>query len=120
MAHPVVHWEVGTGDAAAVREFYAKAFGWTMTEAGPDYTLVAPVDGGIGGGIMQTRAGIPSYVTIYVQVDDLDAKLAEIADLGGRTVVPPTQINADARFAMFADPRGSVIGLLQASGPIAG
>jgi predicted enzyme related to lactoylglutathione lyase len=120
MTHPVVHWEVGTGDAAATREFFAKAFGWTMTDAGPEYTLVAPVDGGLGGGIMQTRAGMPSYVTIYIQVDDIDAKLAEIAELGGHTVVPPTQINADATFAMFADPSGNVIGLLRASGPIAG
>jgi predicted enzyme related to lactoylglutathione lyase len=120
MSHPVVHWEVGTSDAAATREFFAKAFGWTMTDAGPEYTLVVPADGGLGGGIMQTRAGMPSYVTIYIQVDDLDAKLAEIAALGGHTVVPPTQINDDMTFAMFADPSGNVVGLLRASGPIAG
>jgi predicted enzyme related to lactoylglutathione lyase len=63
---------------------------------------------------------MPSYVTIYIQVDDLDAKLAEIAALGGHTVVPPTQINDDMTFAMFADPSGNVVGLLRASGPIAG
>jgi len=120
MAQPVVHWEIGTGDASAAREFYAKAFGWTMTDGGPEYTLVPAVADGLAGGIMQTRAGMPSYVTFYVQVDDLDAKLAEIAELGGHTIVPPTEINPAMSFAMFADPSGNVIGLLRATGPIAG
>ncbi|NUR47468.1 MAG: VOC family protein [Hamadaea sp.] len=120
MAHPVVHWEIGTDDAAAAREFYAKAFGWTMTDAGPEYTMVPAAENGLGGGIMQTRAGMPSYVTIYTQVDDLDAKLAEISELGGHTIVTPTEINPTASFAMFADPSGNVLGLLRATGPIAG
>jgi hypothetical protein len=118
MANPVVHWEIGGRDTAALREFYGKAFGWMMTDAGPDYTLVAPADGGLGGGIMRAREGVPPYVTIYVQVDDLDAALGEIGTLGGRTLVPPTTIDDDASFALFADPEGNVVGLLRATGPI--
>lgn len=119
MSHPVVHWEIGVRDAQAAREFYAKAFGWTLTDAGPDYTLVPATDGGLGGGIMQIRPGMPPYVTVYVQVEDLAAKLAEITALGGQTIVPPTDINENASFAMFADPDGTVVGLLRATGPIA-
>jgi hypothetical protein len=118
MKHPVVHWEIGGRDAAALRDFYHQAFGWTMTPAGPNYTLVAPVDGGFGGGIMQAPAGAPPYVTVYVQVDDLDAALAEIRRLGGDPLVPPTAIDDSASFAMFTDPEGHVVGLLRASGPI--
>lgn len=118
MSHPVVHWEIGGRDAGALREFYEKAFGWAMTEAGPSYTLVEPVEGGLGGGLMQAREGTPPYVTIYVRVDDLDAMLAEIGQLGGKTVVPPTAIDESSSFALFADPEGTVIGLL--TGPIGG
>lgn len=120
MAHPVVHWEIGSPDAAQATEFYAKAFGWRTTDAGPEYTLVEPVDGGFGGGIMQTRPDVPAYVTNYLQVDDLDAKLAEIVELGGQTIVTPTQISPSASFAMFADPSGNVVGLLHQTGPVAG
>lgn len=120
MAHPVVHWEIGSPDAAVATDFYVKAFGWRTTEAGPDYTLVAPVGEGLGGGIMQTRPGMPAYVTVYVAVDDLDAKLAQIGELGGKTIVPPTQISPAASFAMFADPSGNVIGLLRQVGSVAG
>ena len=79
MSNPVVHWEIGATDAPATREFYAKVFGWTMTDAGAEYTLVPAIDGGLGGGIQQIRPGMPPFVTIYVEVDDLDAKLDEIS-----------------------------------------
>ena len=118
MAHPVVHWEIGGRDAAALREFYQQAFGWKMTEAGPNYTLVAPADGGLGGGIMRSPEGTPPYVTIYVQVDDLDAALARIHGLGGQTVVAPTAIDGSASFALFSDPQGHLVGLRRATGPI--
>jgi predicted enzyme related to lactoylglutathione lyase len=120
MAHPVVHWEIGGNDLAALRDFYAKAFGWTITDAGPSYCLVQPTDGGLGGGLMQTADRMPPYVTVYIQVENLDAALAEVAALGGATVVPPTAISATASFALFRDPEGNVVGLLKATGPIAG
>lgn len=120
MAHPVVHWEIGGPDMPALREFYAKAFGWTITDAGPTYCLVQPTDGGVGGGLMQTSEQMPAYVTVYVQVEDLDTALAEIDALGGTTVVPPTAINDTATFAMFRDPQGNVVGLLKATGAIIG
>ncbi|RDI55201.1 VOC family protein [Nocardia mexicana] len=113
MNHPVVHWEIGGPDAAALREFYGKAFGWTMTTADPAYTLVDAVDQGLGGGIMQTTEGIPPYVTVYIRTGDLEAKLAELEELGGTVVVPPTVIADTMSFALFTDPGGAVVGLLQ-------
>ncbi|MVU77606.1 VOC family protein [Nocardia sp. ET3-3] len=113
MGYPVVHWEIGGPDAAALREFYGKAFDWKMIDAGPDYSLVDGVDEGLPGGIMQTRQNMPSYVTVYIRVPDLDAKLSEIQQLGGTVVVPPTQISDTMSFALFSDPGGAVVGLLQ-------
>lgn len=119
MARPVVHFEIGGRDIPALRDFYAKAFGWTITDAGPDYALIETVDGGLGGGLMRARDEIPPYVTVYVQVDDLETALEEIARLGGNTLVPPMAINETASFAMFSDPEGNVVGLLRATGPVA-
>lgn len=73
----------------------------------------------MGGGLMRTHGDRPPYVTVYVQVDDLNAALEEITKLGGSPVVPPTAINDAASFAMFRDPYGNVVGLLQAAGPTA-
>ena len=120
MPNPVVHWEIGGKDLKSLEDFYAKAFGWTIRDGGPGYRMVDPADGGLGGGLMQARAQIRPYVTVYVQVDELETALDTIADLGGTPLVPPTRIDDTASFALFRDPEGNVVGLLRATGPIAG
>jgi len=119
MTHPVVHWEIGGRNLTKLRDFYAKAFGWSIQEAGADYCLVQPADGGIGGGLMRARDPMPPYVTVYVQVEDLEEALRTVGSLGGTALVTPTAISETASFALFRDPEGNVIGLLHATGPIA-
>jgi uncharacterized protein len=119
MPNPVVHWEIGGHDLKSLEDFYAKAFGWTIRDGGPGYRMVDPTDGGLGGGLMQARGQMPPYVTIYVQVEDLETALKTVGDLGGTPLVPPTRINDTMSFALFRDPEGNVVGLLRATGPIA-
>ncbi|MGH3563997.1 MAG: VOC family protein [Mycobacterium sp.] len=111
--HALVHLDVSGPDAVALRQFYSKAFGWTLIEAAPDYTMPRPGDGEPRDGSMQTSRDMPPYVSIYVHVDDLGAKLSEIQQLGGKVVVPSTPISEAMSLAMFADPGGAVVGLLE-------
>jgi predicted enzyme related to lactoylglutathione lyase len=120
MSNPVVHFEIGGRDLPALREFYGKAFGWSISDAGPDYALVEAGGAGIGGGLMKASDQMPAYVTIYVQVEDLRTALAEIGALGGATLVEPTPISDMSSFALFRDPEGNIVGLLEATGPVAG
>lgn len=94
MANPVVHWEIGGRDLDA------------------DYRLVN-LDEGIGGGLMRCREGMPTYVTIYVAVEHLDATLAKVEDLGGTSLLPPAPIPGVGSFALFQDPEGNTIGILR-------
>jgi predicted enzyme related to lactoylglutathione lyase len=51
-------------------------------------------------------------VTFYVELDDPQAYLAKAEKLGGKTVVPPTEVpEFGLTFAFFADPEGHVVGL---------
>jgi predicted enzyme related to lactoylglutathione lyase len=117
MAHPVVHFEIIGKDAAALRTFYAAAFGWDVGPPNPElggYALIQPqapghIGGGIGGGV----EGYDGHVTVYVAVDDIEAALAKVGDLGGKRLMGPNDLPDGARFAMFADPEGHVIGLVQ-------
>ncbi|GID29845.1 VOC family protein [Paractinoplanes brasiliensis] len=118
MPNPVVHWEIGGRDLETLQDFYAKAFGWTIRDGGPGYRMVDRVGGGLGGGLMQAREQAPPYVTIYVQVEDLETALKLIGDLGGTPLVPPTPIDDSMSFALFRDPEGNVVGLLRAATPI--
>ncbi|WP_328527941.1 VOC family protein [Nocardioides sp. NBC_00368] len=113
MAHPVVHFEIAGPDGERLIEFYRDLFGWEIQGAGPDYWLVTAGKEGIGGGVMQTRDEMPSYVTVYVATDDLEASLRRAGELGGETVVPPMEIPGTGSFAMFRDPSGNTIGLFR-------
>jgi predicted enzyme related to lactoylglutathione lyase len=51
-------------------------------------------------------------VTFYVEVEDPARYLARAEELGGTTVVPPTEVpEFGLTFAFFADPEGHLVGL---------
>ena len=115
MGNPVVHWEISAKNGSKLREFYASLFDWKIDTNNPmDYGLVKTGgEGGIGGGIGQAQEGAPPYVTFYVQVPDLQAYLDKAEKLGGKTILPPTEIPNVVTIAMFQDPEGNSIGLLK-------
>ena len=53
-------------------------------------------------------------VNIYVEVDDPDAYLRKAEQMGGKTVMPTTEIPNMVTFAMFSDPDGNIVGLVKA------
>ena len=116
MPNPVVHFEIGGADAAALQQFYAQAFDWTVNADNPmQYGLVEAEEGaGIGGGI--TEAEQPG-VLIYIEVDDLQSYLDRVEAAGGTTVQEVTTIPGMVTMALFADPQGNVIGLVHNETP---
>lgn len=70
---------------------------------------------GINGGIGQAEQA--NSVTFYVEVGDLQAYLDKAVRLGGRVVVPVTEIPNMVTFALFSDPDGNVIGLVKSETP---
>ena len=112
MGQPVVHWEIAAKDAKRVQDFYAKLFDWKIDANNPiNYGMVdTGGEQGINGGIFQ---GEGSFITFYVQVDDLQAYLDRAESMGGKTVVPPTEIPDIVTFAVFSDPEGNRIGLVK-------
>src|SRR5687767_12985152 len=105
MGQPVVHWEIGAKDAKRIREFYAALFDWEIDACNPlEYgTVRTGGAGGIDGGIMNSK-GEETYLTIYVQVADLQTYLDRAESLGGRAVLSPTPIPGVGAIAAFRDP----------------
>ena len=115
MPNPVVHFEImAKGDRNKAQQFYSELFGWHVNpEEAMNYGVVdTHSDGeGIGGGI--AGDGAFTGVTVYVQVDDLQATLDKAEGLGGRTITPPMEIPGVVSLAHFADLEGNVIGLVK-------
>ena len=117
MGNPVMHFEIAGRDGEALSKFYSAAFGWN-SDPNPSgiYELDPAADQGIMGHILPTTDDMPSsnYVTVYIQVDNLQASLEKVENLGGKTCVPPQVIPGDmGSFAMFVDPSGNTVGLYQ-------
>jgi uncharacterized protein len=117
MANPVVHFEIGGADDRPLLEFYEELFGWGLRAVpGVNYTRVdTRGGGGINGGIGRSGTG-EAWATFYVEVDDPQAFLDRAEALGATTVLPATEIPGMATFAMFDDPDGLLIGLVQGQG----
>lgn len=113
--NPIVHWELMGPDGTAQKAFYGALFDWDFeaVEGFPDYHLALTGEGDVGGAVGQGSEEIPSYVTIYVQVADINDTLAKVEASGGTTVMPRTVIPGVVVTALFADPAGNMVGLVE-------
>ena len=113
MATPVVHFEIMGGKGNQLEKFYEELFGWKIDSNNPmKYGRVETgAQGGINGGVGPSQDG-GKRVSVYVQVEDLEAALGKVEKLGGKTVLPPSQVPGGPKLAMFADPAGNIMGLL--------
>ena len=111
--------ELATTDPAAATEFYTELFGWTTQDfPNPEfnYTVVRQKGEEMGqGGIMPippNAKGMPPAWISYVTVDDVDASAKLAEKLGGKIVVPPTDIPNVGRFSVIQDPQGAAISII--------
>src|SRR4030095_11560723 len=114
MGAPVVHFEIMGGEGGQLEKFYSELFGWKINSNNPmKYGVVdtGGGPGGINGGVGPAHDG-GQRVSVYAKVNDLQPTLDRAERLGGKTILPPTEVPAGPRVAMFADPAGNDAGLL--------
>ena len=92
------------------RAFYAKAFGWTFSDYGPDYsaTTTGDVDVGLNGDVEKAlSAPLP-----VVRVDDVEAAFDAVTKAGGIIAKAIFSFPGGRRFH-FIDPSGSELAVWQ-------
>lgn len=107
--------ELATRDLPRAKEFYKKVFGWesetSSMENGSSYTEWK-LNGRSIGGAIEMNGGfppdVPPHWLTYFSVSSVDAAVKKAEELGGRVVVPPTDIGSAGRFAVLTDPQGAV------------
>jgi len=115
--------EIRTSDMEATASFYERLFGWRVVRreaAGESAYWIFDTGGEPRtenlrcGGMWQRAAGEGPGVVVYVLVEDIEAALRKVVDLGGAVVTPKTPQGRAWR-ACFADPSGNVLGLWEES-----
>jgi predicted enzyme related to lactoylglutathione lyase len=122
MGQPVVHFEITGKDAPKLQGYYSELFGWKIDANNPmSYGIVAREDNlnpdgiGIGGGISGGPEGYEGHVTVYVEVPDVEATLAQAERLGGTRMMGPEHVMEDLEIGLFSDPEGHVIGVMRSA-----
>jgi predicted enzyme related to lactoylglutathione lyase len=115
-----VWYELITTDVAAARAFYTRVLGWGAQDAsmpGMAYTFFtvgnAFASGAMGMTEAGTKAGMQPRWIGYVAVDDVDAAVGLVRNLGGAVHVPPTDVLNASRFAIVADPQMASLALVK-------
>jgi predicted enzyme related to lactoylglutathione lyase len=122
MTGRVVHFEIPFDDRERASAFYGATFGWNLTwmpemsyvlaSTGPSDQGPPSEPGFINGGLLARSEAIASPV-LTVEVDDIDATLAQAEEQGGATVSPKQAVGEMGFSAYFTDPEGNLMGLWQ-------
>ena len=108
-------------DAERAAAFYRAAFGCEIAKwDGPiDYCMVktsAPGEMGIDGGLTH-RSDLVKTTVVTLDVPDLDAAMANVADNGGAVLTQKVPVGDMGIMAYFQDTEGNVVGLWQTLTP---
>lgn len=116
--------ELATSDVDQARTFYGGLLGWAYQTmdmgGGATYTIIQNAGKQAGGMMalaeMGAPAGVPPHWMSYIAVDDVDARTAQVAGLGGRVMREPFDIPDVGRMSVIADPAGAVVCLMTLAG----
>src|SRR5437762_4722892 len=113
-----VWYELMTTDMKAAESFYKTVVGWTaepFKDAGQPYTQLNR-SGTVGvGGIMNRPAEMkaPPFWAMYIAVPKLEAAVAHITRLGGKTHTDVISIPKVGRMRLMMDPQGAAFYILE-------
>lgn len=115
--NPVVLWELASNNADASVEFFKKVFDWDFNfdEEFKIYdTPAGDLSKNFSGGIVFTlkEAKLP-FLTVYLMVDDIEAKAKLIEENGGYIELPPAYMPSGAFICLFNEPSGVTFAMIE-------
>lgn len=115
--HGAFCWtEIATNDIESAATFYNKLFGWKISKSDNDEIPMdyREYDTGLGhssGGIYQMSPEMfggedvpPPHFMNYISVDDVDASMERVKELGGTVIGEAVDIPKTGRMAVVQDP----------------
>jgi uncharacterized protein len=112
--------DLSTSDPDGAKGFYAELFGWEYDDregAGGRYSMAT-----VGGEAVaviaaqqpqEAEQGVPPHFNNYVSVEDADATLARVAELGGSTLGDAFDVEGAGLIGVVIDPTGATLFLWQ-------
>jgi predicted enzyme related to lactoylglutathione lyase len=104
--------ELAAADLDVAADFYAKLFGWRMepSEGMPMRYMTIKNGQATNGGMREKQPQEPPYWLVYFAVEDTDAAIEKVKELGGSAIAGPYEM-AMGKIAVVQDPQGAVFAL---------
>lgn len=96
--------EFQTPALADSKAFFAKAFGWSYVDYGPDYSAFEKA--GLDGGLETCEPDSQNPPLVILKADDLEVAQAEVEAAGGEIIKPIFSFPGGRRFH-FREPGGN-------------
>ena len=125
MSNKIMWLEVASTDIPASAKFYGDLFGWPIVrDEQMDYTMTGfeGDETGVGFspvGDARSFVGAAGSVLVYVDVADIDASIARAKELGAPILLDKMEIPTVGWMAIFGDPGGNRIAVMQGMPPVA-
>jgi len=118
--HGAFCWtELNTRNFDKAKKFYSDVFGWSWSD-NPDYGEFKVGDRVVGG-VMPMGENhppeVPEHWLVYFAVDDINASIAKIKELGGTTMMEPFEAGGVGKMVVAMDPQGAAFSIIQMGQP---
>ncbi len=114
MSNSIGLFEIACRDGDKQRQFYTRLFDWNFGENDAEgYSHIESGSTDRVQGLLHEEKHGPIETLVYVTVPNLQKALDQAEQLGGKTIVSPTNLLDSKRTAQFEDPEGNIIGLVQ-------
>ena len=111
MPAPIVFFDIAGPDLQKQRVFYETVFGWDVSADG---RFTAPAAAQLPGLLrVEATADFQPERVIYLGVDDIAATLETIVANAGGVVLPRMVVPGVVILALFTDPAGNRMGLVE-------
>ena len=115
--NPVVFWELATHDMEKTTAFFMVVFDWKIefNDRLGFYIIpeTTPANESIDGAIFTLKRAKLPFLTVYIQVDDIDAKAALIEEQGGNIIEAPFETPNGSKICLFNEPSGVTFAMLE-------
>ena len=117
MTHPVVQFQIISKTPDETARFYSGLSGLTIDADNPmGYRRIdTGSKEGIQGGIWPAPPQAPTFVQMFIDIQDVKAAAARAVELGAKIIIPPTRLPEGEDMAVLQDPQGMSFGLYHKS-----
>ena len=115
--NPIVFWELATHNMEKTVEFFREVFEWKIefNDRLGFYIIpeTTPLNEALDGGVFTLKRAKLPFLTVFIQVEDIEEKARLIQEKGGFIVDQPSEIPSWSKICLFNEPSGVTFAMLQ-------